>query len=162
MSLRAQGRWAAIILSFIIALSLAIMPLPHAMENWRPEWTTLVLIYWCMALPQRVGVGVGWLAGLTLDVLRSGLLGQQALALAIVAYLTLQFHRRLRVFPLWQQCLSVFTLIAMQEVIQLWTTGLSSETGPLSGYLLPPLSSLFIWPVIFTVLRLIRRRQHIR
>ncbi len=162
MNSQAQSRWAAIILSFIIALSLSIMPLPTALENWRPEWTTLVLIYWCMALPQRIGVGVGWLVGLVLDVLRAGLLGQQALALAVVAYLTLQFHRRLRVFPLWQQCLSVFVLVSMQQVIQLWTTGLSSETGPLSGYLLPPLSSLLIWPLVFTLLRLVRRRQHIR
>ena len=155
-------RWAAILLSFIAALALTIAPLPEAIENWRPEWVALTLIYWSMAVPQRIGVGAGWLLGLVLDILRSGLLGQQALALACVAYLTHQFHRRLRIFPLWQKALAVLVLIGLQEVIQAWVNGLAGLDVNAAAYLLPPLASALVWPAVFVVLRRVRRLQHIR
>ncbi len=156
------GRWMVILLSFVCALALTIVPLPDALENWRPEWATLALIYWCMAVPQRIGVGAGWLLGLVLDILRSGLLGQQALALAGVAYLTHQFHRRLRIFPLWQKALAVLVLISLQEVVQLWINGLAGLAVTPAAYVLPPLASALAWPAVFVVLRRIRRLQHIR
>lgn len=155
------GHWLVILMSFVAAMALAILPLPSFLEYWRPEWTTLVLIYWCMALPQRIGVGAGWLIGLVLDILRSGLLGQQALALAVVAYLTNEFHRRLRLFPLWQKALAVLLLVLIQEVIQLWIDGLSGQAVRPAITLLPVFASALVWPIVFIVLRRLRRQQHI-
>ena len=59
----------------------------------------LVLVYWCLALPERVGVLAGWSIGLVLDVLNGSILGQHAFGLAFVAYVALQYHRRVRVYP---------------------------------------------------------------
>ncbi len=154
-------RWAVIVLSFIAALALTIVPLPASIVDWRPEWVTLTLIYWSMAVPQRIGVGAGWLLGLVLDILRSGLLGQEALALACIAYLTQQFHRRLRIFPLWQMALVVLVLIGLQEVVQVWINGLAGLAIAPAAYLLPPLASALVWPAVFVVLRRVRRLQHI-
>ena len=72
------GGWI-IVTSFLAALALTVLPLPDWVALIRPEWVALVLIYWCMALPGRVGVGFAWITGLLLDVLRAGLLGQHAL-----------------------------------------------------------------------------------
>ena len=83
-----------IVLSFILALSLTIIPLPNIIEGLRPEFVSLTLIYWCMALPSRVGLGSAWTAGLFLDVLRDTLLGQHALALTLVAFFILQLHQK--------------------------------------------------------------------
>ena len=82
---------ALILASFVAAMVLTIVPLPGAIRLLRPDWVALVLVYWCMALPVRIGVGSGWVLGLFLDVLYGSLLGEQALAKALLAYLTLRF-----------------------------------------------------------------------
>ena len=47
--------------TFVIALLLTALPMPESAAIWRPAWVALVLIYWCMAVPERVGVAVGWI-----------------------------------------------------------------------------------------------------
>lgn len=147
-----------IILSFVAALALTVIPLPDWLAAVRPEWVVLVLIYWCMALPERVGVGIGWITGLLLDVLRGGLLGQHALSFAIVAYVTLQFYQRLRVYPFWQQSASVFVLVLLHLMLQLWIKGISGKPTDALAALLPAFSSMLIWPAVFLLLRNMRRR----
>jgi len=155
-----SGGWI-IIASFLAALALTILPLPDWLALIRPEWVALVLIYWCMALPGRVGVGFAWIIGLLLDVLRAGLLGQHALSLAIVAYITLQLYQRIRVFPLWQQAVSVFILILLHLLLQLWIKGISGNPLPAFAFLLPALSSMLLWPLMFLGLRRLRRRYRV-
>lgn len=158
-----QGRsgGGVIVTSLLAALALTILPLPDWLAMVRPEWAALVLIYWCMALPGRVGVGVAWIVGLLLDVLRGGLLGQHALSLALVAYITLQLYQRIRVFPLWQQAVSVFILILLHLLLQLWIKGISGNPPPALIFLLPALSSMLLWPLMFLGLRRLRRRFRI-
>lgn len=148
----------AIILSFLAAMALTVLPLPDWLAAIRPEWMVLVLIYWCMAVPERVGVGVGWTMGLLLDVLRGGLLGQHALTMAIIAYVTLQLYQRLRVFPLWQQSFSVFVLVALHLLLQMWIQGISGRPADPWLWMLPAISSTALWPAVFVILRAIRRR----
>ncbi|MDH5778735.1 MAG: rod shape-determining protein MreD, partial [Gammaproteobacteria bacterium] len=66
----------AIIFSFLIAFMLLMMPMPEWLRLARPEWVAMVVIYWSMALPKRVGIGSAWTAGLIVDVIRDSLLGQ--------------------------------------------------------------------------------------
>ncbi|MDY6980765.1 MAG: rod shape-determining protein MreD, partial [Pseudomonadota bacterium] len=102
-----QGGGGMILASFIVALALTIMPLPDTMELARPEWMIMVVVYWVMALPERIGVGIAWIMGLLLDVVRDALLGQYAITLALIAFIVIYMHQRLRVFPVWQQALVV-------------------------------------------------------
>lgn len=156
--IRHQGGWV-IYLSILVALMLTILPLPQWAEHYRPEWAALVLIYWCMALPQRVGVGTGWLVGLLLDVLKGGLLGEHALGLAVVAYVTLNLHQRIRVFPLWQQAITVLVLLALYQLLVLWFDGIASgHAGRDWTYWMPSVVSTILWPWVFVLLRDVRRR----
>ena len=161
MSLTRHQGGGVIALSFLGAFALAILPLPGAMEIYRPEWVTLTLIYWAMALPARVGVAIGWFAGLLLDVLRDTLLGQYALALALVAFLTLHLHQRLRVFPLWQQGLSVFVLVMLQGLVVIWIKGLIGQSPGLWAVIAPALTSGLVWPAVYLYLRHLRRRHQV-
>ena len=147
-----------IALSFIGALALTVFPLPDWLAIARPEWVALVLIYWCMALPNRVGVGIAWGLGLILDVLRVGLLGQNALTLCIIAYITLKLYQRLRVFPLWQQALSVLVLVSLSQMLNLWIKGITGQPIDLMTYWLPSLSSMIAWPLVFITMRALRRK----
>jgi len=157
-----QGGWL-ILLSFIIALMLTIIPFPDTLKYIKPEWAALVLIYWSMALPERIGVGIGWLVGLFLDVLSAGsLLGQHALALTVVAYLTLNLHQRIRLFPLWQQAGIVWMLLNLYQLLILWFDGITGQPPKGLQFWLPPVSGMILWPWIFLLLRNLRRHYKVR
>jgi len=80
----------------------------------------MVLIYWCMALPTRVGVGTAWSVGLMLDVLYGSMLGENALAKSLIAFLAVRFHLQLRMFPRWQQAVVVLLLVILNNLLVLW------------------------------------------
>lgn len=146
-----------IIISFVVGFILSMVPLPQLLHSVRPEFVAIVLIYWCIALPNRVGVGVGWVCGLFYDVTTDALLGQHALTFAIIAFLSIQLHQRIRVFPLWQQALTVFLFMTFQGAITLWITGMLDDAPSLWTVLLPSISTAAVWPVGYLVMRQVRR-----
>jgi rod shape-determining protein MreD len=158
MVLARHHRGWVIAATFAASLVLEIIPLPDWLAPFRPEWPAMVLIYWCLALPQRVGVGIGWSVGLTVDVLRGALLGQHALGYAVIAFLALKLHRQIRVFPIWQQALIVMVFIALHQLLVLWVLGMIGKSQGSFIYWLPTLSSALLWPWMFTGLRGVRRR----
>lgn len=144
--------------SFVAALLLSMVVMPGWAAPFRPEWTALVLIYWCLALPHRVNVGYGWLVGLCVDVLSGALLGQHALGFAVIAYLVVKLHQRLRVFPIWQQALSVMVFVALEQLLVLWVQGMIGMARESWTYWLPSIVSGLLWPWMFLLLRRLRRR----
>lgn len=156
-----QGGWL-IIASFVVGYVLTVLPLPDALAEARPDWPALVLIYWCMAVPQRVGVGVGWLVGLFQDALQVGLLGQHALAYAVLAFLTIKLHQRMRVFPIWQQSMSVMVLLLLNQLILLWLNGFAGRPSAGWTYWLAALVGTLLWPAVFVVMRELRHGFSVR
>lgn len=157
MSARYTGGWV-IALSLVSALLLTLLPVPAAAQVYRPEWVALVVIYWCLAVPERMGVGVAWVMGILLDVISGALLGQHALALALVAYVALKLHRQTRLFPVWQQAFMVMLLIIMEQMLNLWVQGVIGQPPRSWKYWLPVLTSMLLWPWVFFLLRDLRRR----
>ncbi len=155
-AIRPRGGFV-IIATFVVALLLTILPLPEWMVKFRPEWVALILIYWCMALPQRVGIISGLVLGLLLDTLQGAVLGQHALALVVTAYLTNRVHQQVRVYPMWQQALSVMGLLLLYQLLLLWVNGITGTKSQLWLYWLPTLSSTLLWPWLYLILRDIRR-----
>lgn len=158
MSFARRHGTLTIVLTLLVALTLEIMPLPDWATPFRPQWLLLVLIYWCMALPSRVGVGFGWVSGIMLDILTGALLGQHALGISIVAYITLKLHQRTRVLPLYQQALTVLLLLLVERLITIWVIGAVGYPAPTLWYWAAPLVGMLLWPWIYVVLRDIRRR----
>ena len=150
-----------IILSFVGAFVLLMMPLPDWAQLLRPEWVAMVVIYWCMALPNRVGIGAGWFAGLIVDVIRDSLLGQHALALAVVAFLTIRLHQRIRVYPPGQQAITIFLIMVINYLIILWIRGIMGQAPGVWQVLLPALMTAVLWPGVFIVMRFLRRQFHV-
>ncbi len=146
-----------IVATFVVALLLTILPLPEWLVLFRPEWVALILIYWCMALPQRVGIISGLVLGLLLDTLQGAVLGQHSLALVVTAYLTNRVHQQVRVYPMWQQALSIMGLLLLYQLLLLWVNGITGIKNQLWLYWLPTLSSTLLWPWLYLILRDIRR-----
>ena len=153
-----HSRGWIIALSLLVALMLTAMPLPEWAVNWRPAWVAMVLIYWCMALPDRVGIGISWTLGLLLDVQQGTVLGQNALGLAVIAFITLKSHQRLRVFPLVQQAFLVCGYILLFQIIVLWIKSMLGIPPMHWSYWMPAFSSMLLWPWIFIILRDVRRK----
>nr|WP_297459257.1 rod shape-determining protein MreD [uncultured Halomonas sp.] len=151
----------AIWLSLLLALCLQVMPLPDGWLIWRPEWLGLTLIYWCVSTPQRVGVFHGFVLGLLLDLIEGSPLGQNALMLSLLAYLSLLVYQRMRAYALVQQAVLVFVLLGIAQLTEQW---LRTIFGPFSislAFLLPALIGAVLWPWFFTLLQAMRRRLNI-
>ena len=153
----AQPHLAAIAGSVLAAGLLLSAPVPVWASAWQPPWLTLVVAYWCLAQPDRVGVTAAFVLGVLQDALTGAPLGQHALALAVVAAAVLAEHQRLRVLPLWQQALLLAPLLAVHQVLLALVTG--SGGRPVSAaMLLPAVSGALVWPWLFLTLRDLRRR----
>jgi rod shape-determining protein MreD len=156
------GGMVIIALTFIAALILTIVPLPQWMAAFRPEWLALVVIYWCMALPHRIGIFTAFSMGIILDVLKGALMGQHALALVVITYLTLKVYQQIRIYPMWQQALSIMGLVILYQVLVMWINGITGSQSSGWIYWLPAISSTLLWPWIYLILRDIRRHFGIK
>lgn len=155
-----QGSWV-IVLTFLAAFLLAVFPLPHWLVWARPEWLALVLIYWTIALPHRVGIFTGLIVGVLLDSLEGAVFGQNAFSLMIVAMLSLVLYQRLRVFNVLQQAGTVFILVGINQLICQWVQNLQGRGTDSLLFLLPAFSSALIWPVALHLLRSLRRHYRV-
>lgn len=147
--------------SFLLAAVLAVLPLPQWLLWARPEWVALVLVYWCIALPHRIGIFTALVLGVLVDALEGAVLGQNAFSLSVLALCSLLGYQRLRVFSLWQQCGVVFLLIGLHQLIGQWVQNLEGAGARSLLFLLPALSSALVWPGVLHLLRGIRRHYRI-
>lgn len=134
--------------SIVAALMLSIVPLPDSVEPFRPDWTALALIHWTIMQPERYSVGKAWLVGLVLDIAQGTLLGQHALALVAVTFLTSRFHLLLRVFPRSQLTVTVCALLAVYRFLLFWINGVAGIDAPAVSYWGPVLAGTIAWPLV--------------
>lgn len=154
-----RGLWV-ILTSLVAAMMLSLLPLPIWAVWFRPDWLLLVLIYWAMALPHRLNVGIAWIVGLFFDVLQGTVLGLHAMSFTLVIYVVVSVHHRLRVFPLSQQAIWIALFIFSYQVILFWLHSFTGNTPSVGFglYWVSSLTSALLWPWIFIILRDCRRR----
>ena len=145
-------------ITIIGAFMLAIMPLPDWAIEFRPDWVTLVLIYWAMALPTRIGVTIAWFAGLLLDVSYGTLMGQHAVGIVLVIFVIHKQHQRLRVASLLQQAIVIFFLLLIKQLLTLWVDGMLGRAPDSWLYFMPTVTSTLLWPWTYLILRDLRRK----
>ncbi|MGC4007926.1 MAG: rod shape-determining protein MreD [Pseudomonas sp.] len=148
-------------LTLLAALLLSVAPMPSFMEIGRPLWLAMFLTYWVLDLPHKVGMLTAWVFGVAEDVLYGSLLGQNALILSLIICLVLSLHQRLRMFPIWQQCLVLLVVFGLAQLVQLWISALTGNRQPTLVFLLPALVSALLWPWVYTLLRGLRLRLKI-
>ena len=156
-----QHSYWVILLTFLLATVLALTPLPVWLLWVRPEWLALVLVYWTIALPHRVGIYTGLVLGLLLDVLEGAVMGQNAFSLVIVATLAQILYQRMRVTNLWQQAAMIFLLVGINQLICQWIQNLQGVAAQAPLFLLPALTSALMWPVVLQLLRALRRHYQV-
>lgn len=140
------------VLSALCALILEIIPLPLWALHWRPEFLLIVMIYWALAMPYRIGLGVVWLLGLVADIVHSNLLGERALLISLIVFLVIKLHARIQLFPLGQQMLLVFSWVLLFQSIQFLIFYMIGHSLPGYSYWLASLTSALCWPLLLHIL----------
>ncbi|AGX86497.1 rod shape-determining protein MreD [Candidatus Symbiobacter mobilis CR] len=138
----------------MVALILGIL-LPTLVPNravWVPDVLSVVLVFWMLHQPDRVGLGMAFALGLIRDVHCGSVLGEQALAYTLLGFFALQMRRRLEWFGLWEQAVQVFPLFLLGHGVVLILEMAISEKIPNGSMLLAPVLEAMLWPVVTLLL----------
>ena len=141
-----------------LLLALLVNMLPLGRVPWMPDFVALVLVFWSIHQPQRVGIGVAFVFGLCMDVHQTALLGQHALAYTALSFFAITIHRRLLWFTVPSQALQVLPLFVLAHAIELAIRMLAGHVFPGFTVLLAPALEALLWPVISVLLLVPQRR----
>jgi rod shape-determining protein MreD len=125
---------------------------------WVPDVLALVLVFWSVHQPLRVGIGVAFVFGLGMDVHQSGLLGVHAMAYAVLSFLAIAIHRRLLWFSVPLQAAQVLPLFIVCQCIVLVAQMLGGGVFPGFSLFLAPIIESLLWPVVSVLLLVPQRR----
>ena len=150
--------WFTIFAGMVLAVVRMPQFFPVELGFLRPDWVAMILVYWIIALPHRVGIPLAWLAGIAVDVLLGSPIGQHSLSYVLIAYVSASFYQRVRMFSVWQQATIIFALLALNQLVGFWIESIVGPTDWSFWYLLPAVSGSFLWPSVFLMLRYLRRR----
>ena len=139
-----------VVLSTFAAFVLQALPLPAALAALRPPFAVLLVIFWSLNAPRLGGIGLGFLVGLAIDVLQGVVLGQHALATALVAYFAVRQHLLVRTKPFLEQSLFVLGLL-LAWIATCWMieTFTGQATGDWTRWLQAVIGAL-LWPLLMT------------
>ena len=151
-----------IILTLVLSMCLRILPWPGEIAALNPDWVLLVLIYWSLAIPDRVGIFHAWTFGLLTDVLTGRLLGQYALSYSLVIYICLILHKRIRQFPMLQQGLFIFFCLLLSQLLLFLIKNIQNPAQLHASFWLPVFTGTLCWPLVYGALRFVRLSQRIR
>jgi rod shape-determining protein MreD len=144
---RREPRWA-VTFTLLLALIAQVIPLPDWLSVVRPGFVALVIIYWSIYAPHAGGIFAPWLAGIALDVFKGEVLAQNALAIALIAYVTMSLHQRLRNQTLVQQSLFVFFMLMVNEVVVWGIEGWSGHSVASPWRWIQPMIGAMLWPFV--------------
>ena len=152
-----QRTWVPFATVFF-AMVLLVIPAPELIRDFLPDWVSLVLIYWALALPTRMGVSLAWLAGLAVDLFTLGIPGAHAFSKAVLVYLVKMLALRVRTYPLWQQSVMITLLLGL-EVLMLAIVDIVTDggLGVLHRWTAVIVGGL-AWPLVYVALR---RSRHL-
>jgi len=147
-----------IVLTVLVALFLNGLPWEGIWLILRPDFVAMVLLYWCMHKPLRVGIGISWMVGILADVADASLFGQHALAYTILAFGGVVLHRRLRMFDLRQQTIQVFGIFAMTYAVYVLVNW-QVNGFMVWSYLLGCLTSTMLWIPLSIMFMTMRQKR---
>lgn len=145
-----------IVASLLFALGFNLIPFGR--QAVLPDMLALVLVFWNVHQPRRVGVGVAFFFGLLMDVHEGALLGQHALAYTLLSFGAISAHRRLLWFGLAEQAVQVLPLFLAAHLVSLVVRMLAGGMFPGWELLVAPLLEALLWPVITALLLAPQRR----
>jgi len=140
----------------LLTTMMTIMPLPNFFYGIRIEWISLAVIFFSMMNVSLMGVIAAWAIGLLLDLLQGGLLGENALILSVISYLSYRFRFQVRVYPDWQLMIVTLFFLSFGNLISLWIRGFSGRIIFITEEWLSILITALIWPIFMRLLQMLQ------
>lgn len=153
------ARTRLILFSLTLALLAGMLPKPPLLLAVFPDLLALVLLYWIVHQPNRIGMGTAWLLGLLVDVGQGSLFGQHALVYAAMAFLATLLRRRLLMFNLWQQALQLLPLLLAGHGLNVILHLFAGDAFIGWPYFIGSLLSAALWPVVTLLLQLPQKHE---
>ncbi len=126
--------------------------------RWLPDILAIVVVFWNVYQPRRVGLVLAFVLGLALDVHESALLGQNALSYVVLSSMAIAVQRRLLWFPLREQALQIAPLFVLASLLEWATRLIVQDALPHWSQLFAPLMQAALWPMMGAVLLAPQRR----
>lgn len=145
-------------IAFSILVAFVLNILPWGRMYGVPDFLAIVLVFWNIHQPRKVGIGIAFLVGLLMDVHASALLGERALAYSLLSYGAMAMHRRVPWFRLGGQMLHVLPLFLVAQLVVVAVRMAVGGPFPGVGYFLQSLSSTLLWPLADVLLLVPQRR----
>ena len=145
-----------IFFSLVCAFLLNLLPWGHFAGT--PDFVALVLVFWGIHQPRRVGIGMAFFMGVLMDVHDASLLGENALAYTLLSYFAIMMHRRVLWFPVMTQAMHVFPLLLLAQAIQMMVRFFVSGNFPGWLYFLESAVAVALWPAVTWILLAPQRR----
>ena len=142
--------------SLLVALLLDMLPFGRV--PWMPDVLALVLVFWNVHQPQRIGIGLAFMFGLGVDVHQTALLGQHALSYTTLSFFATMIHRRLLWFTVTSQAVQVLPLFLAAHLVELTIRLSNGNVFPGWTFLLAPLLESLLWPLVSVILLMPQRR----
>jgi rod shape-determining protein MreD len=127
-------------------------------QRWLPDVLAIVVVFWNVHQPRRVGMLLAFVLGLALDVHESALLGQNALSYVVLSSMALAIQRRLLWFPLREQALQIVPLFIIAAVVEWSTRLIVQDAWPNWSQLFAPFLQAVLWPLVGALLLAPQRR----
>jgi rod shape-determining protein MreD len=143
-------------LTLLLAFALNLLPLGR--QAAMPDFLALVLVFWNVHQPRRVGVGVAFVFGLLVDVHAGALLGQHALAYTVLSFVAISIHRRLLWFGVVEQALQIVPVFYAAHLLTLLVRLMAGDLFPGWWYFVAPAFQAMLWPVVTLLLLAPQRR----
>jgi rod shape-determining protein MreD len=134
-------------IAFTILVAFVLNILPWGRTYGVPDFLAIVLVFWNIHQPRKVGIGIAFLVGLLMDVHASALFGERALAYSLLSYGAISMHRRVPWFRLGGQMLHVLPLFLLAQLVVIAVRMAVGGPFPGIGYFLQSLSSTLLWPL---------------
>ena len=142
--------------SLIVALLVDMVPLGRA--AWAPDLLALVIVFWSVHQPARIGIGAAFVFGLCMDVHQSAMLGQHALSYTTLGFFAIMMHRRLLWYPVLSQAPQVLPLFAVSHLIELAIRMIGGGAFPGWSLMIAPVIEAALWPLVSLILLAPQRR----
>ena len=145
-------------MAFTFVLALLFNLLPWRDVTGLPDMVALVITFWCVHQPRKMGIGIAWFLGLVMDAGNGALLGQHAFAYAFLAFAAVSLHRRILWFSPWRQAAHVLVLLLASEMLMLAVRLVAGGVFPGLAYFAGTFIGAALWPTVSFLLLLPQRR----
>jgi rod shape-determining protein MreD len=143
-------------ITLLLAFGFNLVPLGRT--AYLPDLLALVLVFWNVHQPRRVGLGAAFVFGLMMDVHDSAVLGQHALAYTLLSFFAITIHRRLLWFGVLSQAMQILPLFVAAHAVSMVVRMLVGGMLPGWELMLAPVFESLLWPVVSLLLLAPQRR----